>query len=142
MSAPFINPVVKKLYFLLLFVSPCLYGQPNPPDTCTRFIELVATVDWYGDARIVKANYPKDNLNASHNHINRRRIDELIKSQYDAKKHPIEIINDLADEGWLLVSATFVPGPERPAHDAFADKGKIIYYLKKRFAKTGAYTPT
>jgi hypothetical protein len=116
---------MKKLLILLTLVSIDYLAQGQSE----KYIELVARVDWYGDAIIHRANFPAVKNKVSDTIINIKMINALVKSSMERKERPIQLINELNGYGWTLVTMTFMPIPEQGLS---TDKGRIIYYLKKR----------
>lgn len=108
------------LFFTLLLTSQ-LFAQK-----VDKYIEVWQRVNYIGATRIEGAYYPEDKAGNADSSINITQIEGIIKAARKDKKSSVWVLNELAKEGWTLVSTVFVPGSE-------FNSGFVSFYLRKTF---------
>ena len=113
---------LQNVFLLLSFViTTQLFAQK-----ADKYIEVWQRVNYIGATRIEGAYYPEDKAGNPDSSINITRIEGIIKDARKDKKPSVWVLNELAKEGWTLVSTVFVPGSE-------FNSGFVSYYLRKTF---------
>lgn len=108
------------LSFLLLLSAPLLAQL-----TTEKYIALEGAVGYLGGISISYVEYPKMETGKIDTIVNKKAIDAIVEKH---RNRPLNIINELAKDGWSLVSTTFIKNP-----DGSNDAGTMLYYLRKRF---------
>lgn len=114
---------MKTLFFSLLLFSSQLLAQTNTD----RYIELGGWSDGVGNVQLRWVSYPTDQSGKIDTLIDHAKIDNLVKSK-GRRESKINVINELAKDGWVLVSTVLVP-------TSTSSGGTLYYYLRKTFTK-------